>query len=537
MKNLKLLTLCFITTIGFAQKTELKTSQSAKVNKDVVVELNTNYVEIEIDTWNKDEVEIEAYLESDKLSQDELKKALKSWNLNFDATTDKVVISSNGSRGRGLFPSDNYDDFLKDLEFDLADIPEIPSLKGFPEIPNLANMPKLPSLPEMPEFPELPELPEGVKSITFDYDKYQEEGEKYLSEWSKKYEKQGGKELQKNMEAWARKFAESGYEEKMKKWGEDYGKKFEGKWAKDMEKWGEKFGKNFGKDMEKWGEEFGERFGEDWAKKMEAWGERFGREMEKQAEAMESQREALESQREAIRDKRKGIEKQRKAAILESREARARELEARRDAINNRREAILINRGSNTADTRVKRVIKIKMPKKAKLKLNVRHGELKIATAVHNAKGDLSYTDLLAQNIDGSDTSINVSYSKVLVNDWRNGTLSLKYVDNAVLKSVQSLTINSNSSNIGIDNLSGNNIIDGSFGELTISNILDTFNNLNIVLENSDAWVKLPNVDYSLMFRGERSKYNNEVIKTKTVNGTSGKSIIINAKYSTVNTN
>ena len=44
---------------------------------------------------------------------------------------------------------------------------------------------------EMPEFPELPELPEGINTIKFDYDKYQKEGEKYLSEWSKKYEEKG----------------------------------------------------------------------------------------------------------------------------------------------------------------------------------------------------------------------------------------------------------------------------------------------------------------------------------------------------------
>ncbi len=201
-----------------------------------------------------------------------------------------------------------------------------------------------------------------------------------------------------------------------------------------------------------------------------------------------------------------------------------------------RRESIVI-RGYRGGNSQVKRVIKIKMPKKAKLKLNVRHGELKIVSAILNATGNISHTNLLAKDIDGSDTSINVSYSDVLVNDWKNGTLGLKYVDNALIKNVQSLTLNSNSSNINIDYLSGNNIIDGSFGELTIHSILDTFSNLNIVLENSDAWIKLPKVDYILMFKGERSKFNNEITKTKTVSGDSGKSIVINAKYSSVTTN
>lgn len=546
MNTLRILTLCLITTVGFAQKKQSKTSQTIKVNKDVVVDLNTNYVEIEIETWNKNEVQVEAYVESTKLSEDELKKSLKAWNLNIDASMDNILISSEGGRRPGLFSEGSYDDILKDLELNLADLPDLPILKNLPEILNLEGMPEMPELPEMPEFPELPELPEGVNTIKFDYDKYQKEGEKYLAEWSKKYEKKGGKKLQKNMEEWAKKFAESGYQEKMEKWGEEYGKRFEGKWAKDMEKWGEKFGDKFGKDMEKWGEEFGEsfgkdmekwaeRFGESFGKDMEEWGERFGAQIEKRAAAMEKRTEAMESRREALEERREAInQKQAQKRILL--EAKRQELEARRDAKLARKESKLNRYFIEGPDNKqVKRVIKIKMPKKAKLKLNVRHGELKVASAIHNAKGNLSHTTLLAKDIDGSDTSINVSYAKVLVDDWKNGVLNLKYVDDALLKNVQSLTLNSNSSNINIDYLSGNNIIDGSFGDLTIHNILDTFNNLNILLENSDAWIKLPKVDYSLMFSGERSKFNSETTKTKTVNGTSGKTIVINAKYSNVN--
>ncbi|WP_299114732.1 hypothetical protein [uncultured Winogradskyella sp.] len=531
MKTIKILTLCLITTIGFAQKKLNKTSQTIKVNKDVVVDLNTNYVEIEIETWDKDVVEVEAHIESSKLSGEELEKSLKAWNLNVDASMDNVVISSEGSRRYELFSGDSYDEILKDLEFKLADIPEMPELPELLVMPNMANfpnLPEMPEMPEMPEFPELPELPEGVTTIKFDYDKYQKDGETYLAEWSKKYEKKGGKELQKRMEEWAKKFAESGYQEKMAKWGEEYGRRFEGKWSKDMEKWGEEFGEKFGKDMEKWGEEFGEKFGEEWGEKMEAWGKRFEKQMEKKAKVMEKRAEAMEKRAEKM--------EKRHEQRAKEREKRVEELAKRKDKMQKRRESIFVNRYGK-ANSQVKRVIKIKMPKKAKLKLNVRHGELKIASAIHNAKGNLSHTNLLAKNIDGSDTSINVSYSSVLVSDWKNGTLGLNYVDDALLKNVQNLTLNSNSSKVNVDYLSGNNIIDGSFDELTIHNILDTFNNLNIILENSDAWVKLPNVDYSLMFRGERSKFNDEITKSKTVNGSSGKTIVLNAKYSTITTN
>ncbi|SHH37812.1 YggN family protein [Winogradskyella jejuensis] len=529
MKTIKILMLCLITTIGFAQKKETKTSQSINVNKDVVVDLNTNYVEIEIETWNKNVVEVEAYLESSKLSQEELKKALDSWRLNIDATSDEVKISSMGG-SRSLFPSGSYDDILKDLEFSLADLPDIPEMRALPNMPKMADFPNLPEMPKMPEFPELPELPEGVNTIQFDYDKYQKDGEKYLAEWSKKYEKEGGKELQKRMEEWAKKFAESGYQEKMAKWGEEYGKRFEGQWAKDMEKWGEEFGEKFGKDMEKWGEEFGEKFGKD----MEKWGERLEKQMEKKAKAYEKRAELMEERAEKMSER---LEQRAK-----EREERAEELANRREEMQDRRESIFVKRYESARDSRVKRVIKIKMPKKAKLKLNVRHGELKIASAVHDARGDVSHTFLLAENIDGSNTSINISYSPVVINNWNVGSLNLNFVENAQIKNANNLMLTSKSSNIIIDNLTETGIIDGSFGDLTISNLAETFKNLNLVLENSDAHVEIPeNVNYNLFFNGNRSKYNNQPTKQKTLKRYDGKpsskTIVVNAKYSNVTVN
>lgn len=532
MNTIRILVLCLITTIGFAQKKLSKTSQSIKVNKDVVVDLNTSYAEIEISTWNKDIVEVEAYIESNKLTEEQLERALEAWNLRVDGSNDKVTISSQGGRALGLFGEVDYTALLRDLEFELADMPEIPEITVLP-MPMLADMPAMPDMPEMPEFPELPELPDGIKSISFDYDKYQEEGEKYLAEWSEKYEKKGGKELQEKMEAWAKKFAESGYQEKMTKWGEEYGKRFEGKWAKEMEEWGEKFGKSYAKDMEKWGEEFGEKFGKEWAEKMEAWGERLGKQMEKQAAKMEkdAERASKMAEREARIAERYA---ERAQAVAERSEA----MEERREQMRDQRESILERRLESGNNSKVRKVIKMKIPKKAKLKTNIRHGELKLSSVLYNMEGEISHSSLLAESIDGSETSINTSYSDVLINNWLNGTLGLKFVDNALLKNVQGLSLTSNSSNINIDYLSGNSIIDGSFGELTIHKILDSFNNLNLVLENSEAWVKIPSVEYSLMFNGDRSKFNNEYKKVKTINGNNtNKSIIINAKYSNVTMN
>ncbi|WP_339624563.1 hypothetical protein [uncultured Winogradskyella sp.] len=549
MKTLKILILCLLTTTGFAQQKLIKTVQAINVNKDVVIDLNTSYVEIQIETWNKDKVAVEAYIESSKLSLKELEQALKAWNLKVDGSNERVIISSNGGRNLDGLDQDDYAGLVRDLEMRLADIPELPE---FPELPtivgigSISDMPELPEMPEMPEFPELPELPKGIKTISFDYEKYQKEGEAYLTEWSKKYEKEGGKDLQKSMEAWARKFAKSGYQEKMKKWGETYGERFEGKWAKDMEKWGEKFGETYGKDLEKWGEAFGEAWGE----KMEAWGERLTKAMEESVKNLEKDAKTLENDAKRLQKRAELIEKRkdvitekrekRSLALEEKRELRKRALEDRMQQMRQKREGVLIHNSASGNDSKVRKVIKIKIPKKAKLKTNIRHGELKITSVIYNMSGDISHSFLVAEHIDGSDTSINVSYSPVVINTWNLGTLNLNFVDKANIKNAKHLVLNAKSSNINIENLLETGIIDGSFGDLTISNLATHFKTLNLILETSDALISLPkNTDYTLYFKGNRSKYNNKPTTQKTIRNypegqTSDKNIIVNAKFSTV---
>ncbi len=534
MKTLRIIALCLLASYGFAQQKLSKTSQSIKVNKDVEIDLNTSYVELEIDTWNKDIVEIEAYIESDKLSEEELKQALEDWKLDVDATNGKVIISTQGGRGFGLVARNDYDNLLRDLEFELANIPDVPELGLIPEppqppnLPDIPEVPELPKMPEIPEIPELPELPDGIKSITFDYDKYQKEGEKYLAEWSKRYEKEGGKELQKAMEKWAKKFAASGYQKKMQKWGEDYAKRFEGDWTEQMEAWGEKFGDDYAKQMEVWGE----KYGKEWAERMEAWAERLEKQLERK-EARLSEQQARSEEREAMRAEREA----QRAQLRAEREAF---LAKRNQEVKERQNALVVRGFKRNSSDKVRKVIKLRIPKKAKLNMNVRHGELKISSLLHNAQGNISHSFLEAEYIDGGDTSINVAYSPVLINTWNLGTLNLNFVDKAQIKKASSLVLNSKSSNVLIETLDDTGIIDGSFGDLTISNLTDSFKTLNLVLENSDALVNLPkDVNYNLYFNGSRSKLNNKTTAQKTIrhrpnSDNSERTVMVNAKFSDV---
>ena len=488
---LTVLLLC-VSISTFAQQKLEKISQSIHVDDNVVIDLNTNYTNIEIETWNKDVIEIEAYMESDKLTKEELKKVFDNWQVNVDGSKESVRIKTGGSldlwsNDFALFDENSFDASLKELEIKLADLPEMPVIEGIVESLHLEDMPKIPNLPD---------LPEGMNNFNFDYDQYKKEGEDYLERWSKEYEDKYGKEYSQKMKDWAEDFDEEewkAYEKKMEAWGEKFGEEF-----------GEKFGEKFGKDMEEWGEAFGER--------MEAWGEKLEQQLEESGfeERMEAWGEELS----------KRIEEQLEGIEIEEGE-----------------EDNIFFRSNSRSNSKVKKTIKLKMPKKAKLKMNVRHGELKFASLINNVKADISHSSLTAQHIDGSQTSINVSYSPVKISNWNAGELKLNYVDQARIESVNSLVLSANSSNVNLQNVSSNAIIDGSFGDLVIGNISNSFKNINLVLENSDANLKLPNSDYSLFYKGTRSIFNNENTSSKTINNDSNdsnKTIVINAKYSNI---
>ena len=512
MKQLIIFGLCLISTIAIGQKKQTKISQQISANKDVIIDLDTRYVEIEVDTWNKNSVFVEAFMESDELSSEELSDLIKDWDVSVEGNGDRISITSTGNVFKGI-RVDGYSDLLKDLEYSLADLPDVSEFviiedfaENFPkiELSELGELAELAEMPELPEFPELPELPEGLNSIEFEYERYKKDGDKYIEEWSKEYEENYGKAIQEKMKEWGKKFGDSEFQKQLNEWSKKYSKDFEEIYGKKWEKWGEKFGKVF---SEKW--------------------------EEKNAKIME--------QRARIIEKRAKMEEERAKRMEERTEALAKRMEEREK----RRNALIVKGyRSNSADAnqnKARKVIKIKMPKKAKLKLNVKHGELKFSNVIYNPTGTISHSRLAANYIDGSHTSINVAYSPVYISNWNRGELNMKYVEDAQIKNVKRLIVNSNSSSLNIDNLNGNAIIDGSFGELKIAKFNESFNNLNLVLKNSEAILVLPkDVDYDLFFKGNRSKLNNKSVTQKSMsNGDSNaeKNIIINATYSKVTAN
>ena len=476
-----------------AQQKLTKVSQSISVDKDVTIDLNTSHCNIIIDTWNKGTVQIEAYIEGEDLTDEELQAALKNWDVDVDGSQSEVSISTKGNAPHVWSYSTNGDDdvvhaVLKELKFELADMPDV----------NFDFHFEVPEMPEMPEMPELPELPEGTHNLHFDYKAYKKDGKKYLEEYTHDFEEKYGKD----------------YAEKMQVWGEKFGKE-----------WGEKYGK----DIAKWAENFDGEWGEKYAKKMEVWGERFGEKMERQAERLEEQKERMHEQK-----KRMVIVREKQAVERQKHAEKREKLSSERKVLIER----LVNKESNS---KVKKTIKIKMPKGAKLKVNVRHGEIEFAANIENLKADLSHSKFTAYSVNGSSTSINASYSPVTVMHWNLGELNLNYVKKAELGNVKQMVLTSNSSNVKIENLTGNAIIDGSIGDLEILKIADSFTNLNVILQNSDAVIILPKVNHNIQYKGNRSRFShpekgsNENVTSFISNTSStGKTIVVNAKYSNV---
>src|SRR5690606_16710631 len=189
----------------------------------------------------------------------------------------------------------------------------------------------------------------------------------------------------------------------------------------------------------------------------------------------------------------------------------------------------------------VKKTIKIKMPKNARLKLNVKHGELKLASNVSNLKADLEHAKLSATSINGSATSINASYSPVYVANWDIGELNLNYSKDVRLQNVKHLVMSSNASNVLIDKLVSNAIVDGNFGIFKVAVIDAGFSGLNLILQNSEAQIVLPQTEFNLQYKGAQSFLKHPKNKKKEQlkqfsSGTmsSDKTIVLNAKFSDV---
>lgn len=523
--KLSIFLLFFSIGIGNAQN---KYKESFKASKDMVVDVNTSYTNVIFETWNKDLVEVEAFVEGKDLTENEKKEIFDNWKFDVLGNSKKVVITSNPSHygeGIGVIAGGEALKSLKalknldkmpvlkslpdfDFKFDF-DIPEVPELEEFPVWPFSGDRPNLKNGNEYNYFYD-----KNKKSISFDRGEYKKNKQAYVDKLNRKHNSNASV---KQVDNWLDKVDDwsKNVESVMENWGENFGKKFETQFGpefeKKMEKWGEEFGEKFGKDMEKWGEEFGEQFGKD----MEKWGEEFGKSMEEWAKQFEEN----------------GGDYSHKIIIDE-------------DGNNN---FVFKGKKDMYFSGKANKTIIVRMPKGTKTEVNVKYGELKMASA-YNLKATLNYSPLTANSIDGGQTLINASYAPVHVNTWNNGALNVNYVEDCIINTVSEINLQSNSSDVSINELLKNGILAGSFGNLYVLKIAPGFAAIDITLENTDAAVNLPDTAFNFYYNGKKSQLKNpkylkltesktgegKLIKGYHKNNASGKTITINATYSNV---
>lgn len=234
MKNIHRISVSFLAVFlccsmgTFAQEKIQKYKKSFKVNKDVIIDLDTRHTNIVFETWNRKEVEIEAVLELKNTENQ--KRASENWSLSVNADSNRLHVKSGAVMGNSPVPPT-----------------PMPPMEGFAEMmgPMMEGLIG-PLMEGMAENPLPPNFMANVGSLNFDYEAYEKDGEAYMEKWEAEVEKKFGKDFEKDMEAWGKEF-EKRTEARMKEWEKKYEKK--------MEAWGEKFGK----EMEAWGEQFGKQ--------------------------------------------------------------------------------------------------------------------------------------------------------------------------------------------------------------------------------------------------------------------------------------
>lgn len=463
------------TSAVWGQKKTKTFHENFNVSDEVVLEVNTSYADIEFETWNKDQVDILAVVELEDVSEEEADRYFKREPVKIVGNSKNISIST--VSGHREFLAYNTEDIDIDIDF-------LDQINGAEGAHTIAPLVELPELPEMMEMPPLP--PMNIKP--FDYEAYKKDGEAYLKEWKKEFDKGFGKDYERKMEEWSRRMD-----------------------IKHAEI------DNRRKEIEK--------------KREQAHQDRLQRLRE-----MQSQRMEIKNDRKAISIK------------VDSAKGRSSEIIVL-DLDHQKAPNVFysIKKGGDK-NLKVKKTIKIKLPKSTKIKMNVRHGEVILAENTKNLSATLSYSSLLAETIDGDKTYIDASYSPVSVQKWNYGQLKADYSDKVDIGEVENLTLSATFSDVNIDNLLNRAFIKNSFGPLAINAISKDFTDLDINLQNAEFFCTLPKAAFNITVNSSNSElvYPKELHMVKTKNGyntldkgyhlnkNSDKSVIINSKFTEV---
>jgi hypothetical protein len=177
----------------YAQKFDKKYTEEFNTNADVVIDVDTRHTDIQIETWNKNKVSIEATIEIEGASKEKAEEIIKNWK--FKVLGNKNVIEII-SKTNSLFTNSR----AIHINGDVLRIEENDFDFVMPEV-SIGNLGVLDSfdvvMPDVFVFPE-PLVFLDVDSFHFDFDMPDFDYEKYKND--KNYMKNWQKKMKKNLE-------------------------------------------------------------------------------------------------------------------------------------------------------------------------------------------------------------------------------------------------------------------------------------------------------------------------------------------------
>ncbi|SFW30823.1 hypothetical protein [Cellulophaga fucicola] len=432
-----------------AQKQTKTFKEVFNVDKDAVLDLNTNNADIEFDTWNKDVIQIEATIEVEGMSKEEAEKYFTRNQMDILGNSKKVSVSTGGNSSKFYSKTDTFVN-SRPIHFNSSSFPlrmsyDLDSIQF--DIDNMQmDTIVISSLLSDKDF----------KFADFDYEEYEKNGKEYILKWQQNFQKDMGA---KN-------------EAEIKKWVAEVQKKSE-----------------------------------------------------------------------LIKIKSKIM-----AEKIKSKAIKLDTIHFNTNTFYSNPNTFYISLDGEAKNLKIKKTIKIKMPKSATIKMDVRHGKVKLAENTTNINANLSYASLLATTINGDKTYVNASYSPVYVTNWNVGQLKTSYAKNVDLKQVRELTLSAVSSNIEIENLLKSAFIKNDFGTVRIKSISSNFEDLDITITSGELEAVLPKSSYSIYVKGKSSNLlspatlsltkttnqNITVHKGYNISKNTSKSVNIEASYSDV---
>ena len=461
----------------FGQKQSKNYSETFNVKKDAIVEINASRADVEVTTWNKNQVEVKATITIDGLPKEEAEKYLKDFDFKALGNSNRVEISA-GTNNSFRFGDNDFVIFGPG-GFEIPDI-NIPEINF--QMPNI----QIPEINfDMPDM-DWEKFVINLDDIEFDFDQYSKDGSNYFFRW-----KDSVRDITiKNKKDW----------EKFKK-SDDYKA-----WKKDMEKQREKMKKE-------WEETKKEMKGLDIQKLVE--------------QSLKASQTAMENVdldgiiSESLKEAKKAMSE------IDQEQIRKELAEVRRQFKSSTNQSFVFDSDSDEVTINGKKVkitkkITIKVPKGVTLDLNTRHCQLKLPKM--SASGKVSYGTFNAEELNGG--NLDIRSAPVQINAVTNTKLNLKNVTDATLASVMSSTVSSDSGDLEImEALSGSDIT-VNFGDVTINKVSPKLTNFKLTLNQSDGNINLQGF-------GKKLKIDTQGNKGKVTNydRISGKGILIKGSF------